>query len=117
MTLMADQSWVEEWKAKPTAFQKDLIVSWLSTQKKEWHPLFEKFPPFCIVKAKEGKLLETPCPFSVCVVRAYYEDGTLAISYEPTDDLAELTSVSPDDVEVVGFWKGLDHRTVHHLLH
>ena len=117
MSLMVDQSWVNDWKGRPTDFQKDHIVSWLTLQKKEWHPLLEKFPPFCIVKAKAGKVLEIPCPFSVAIVYAYYEDGTLALGYEPGLEPDELTPVSPDDLEVVGFWKHLDHHTIHHLLH
>lgn len=117
MSLMVDQSWVGEWRGKPSAFEKDYIVSWLTLQKKEWHPLLEKFPPFCIVRAKAGKFLEAPCPFSVAIVRAYFEDGTLAVSYDPSTDLEELFSVNPEDVEIEGYWKSLDSRTIHRLLH
>ncbi len=117
MSLMADQTWVENWKGRPSAFETDYITSWLTLQDREWHPLLEKFPPFCIIRAKAGKVLETPCPYSVALVRGYWDDHTLAVTYEPTDDETACASVNPDDVEVVGFWKGLDHLAMKRLLH
>lgn len=112
MSLIVDQSWVKDWRGAPTPFQKDLLASWLSTQSRQWHPLLKEFPPFCLVKAKTTTM-DVPCPFSVAVVNAYYEDGTLAISQEP---FGENVAVSPDDVEVVGYWKGLNPDAIQRLL-
>lgn len=116
-SLLVDQSWVPNWKNELSAFEKDYVTSWLATQKKEWHPLLEKFPLFCIVRAKPGKILDMPAPYVLAIVRGYWEDGTLAITYEPTDDIEKCGVVNSDDVEVVSFWKGLDHRAIHRLLH
>jgi hypothetical protein len=111
MSLLVDQTWVKEWEGKPTTFQKDLIVSWLIIQRREWYPLMKTFPPFCLVRAK--KMLEVPCPYSIGIVRAYYDDGTVAVSQEPE---SEFTPVNTEDLEIVGFWKGLNQQAMKRLL-
>jgi hypothetical protein len=110
MSLVVDQTWVKDWEGKPTIEQKDLIVSWLSFQKKEWHPVLQDFPPFCLVRAR--RMMDTPCPFSVGIVTAYYDDNTVAVKQEPE---TEAVPVLVEDLEVVGFWKNLDHKAIKKL--
>jgi hypothetical protein len=110
MSLVVDQTWVKDWEGKPTIEQKDLIVSWLSFQKKEWRSVLHAFPPFCLVKAR--RMMDTPCPFSVGFVSAYYDDKTVAVQQEPDTN---PVPVLVEDLEVVGFWKHLNHEAIKRL--
>jgi len=111
MSLILDQTWVETWKGKPTPEQKDHIVCWLTLQKKEWRGTLIEFPPFCLVRAK--RTMDIPCPFSLGFVAAYHGDGFVAVQQEP---FSTPVVVAMEDLEVVGFWKHLDHEAVRHLL-
>lgn len=110
MSLIVDQSWVKEWQGKPTAFQRDVVVSWFSQQDRAWRALMAAFPPFCLVSAK--RTLEVPCPHSVGFVMGYTEAGSLEIAQEPGGAVAV---VSPDDLSVVGFWKDLTPQAISNL--
>ena len=111
MSLIVDQSWKKDWEGKPTRFQKDTIVSWLSTQPKAWREVLVAFPPFCMVRAK--KAMEVPCPYSVGIVTGYDADGRLLVCQDPH---SEPELVSWDDLEVVGFWKDLSSKQVDRFL-
>jgi len=111
MSLIVDQSWVKDWAGKPTQFQKDTIVSWLTLQPKEWRELLVAFPPFCTVRAK--KELEVPCLYSLGIVTGYDSDGRLLVRQDPH---SEPELVSWEDLEVVGFWKELSPNMVDRFL-
>ena len=111
MSVIVDQTWVKNWGGRPTVSERDLIVSWLITKDKAWHPTLKSFPPFCLVKAKQS--IEIPCPYSVGIVAGYNPDGTLQIRQSPDVD---PVSVSADALEVVGYWKGLDQEEMNRFL-
>lgn len=112
-SLIVDQTWVGDWGGAPTKEQQDTIVSWLSTKRLggSMRKLLVSFPPFCLVKAT--KTLEVPCPYSVAIVAGYDDEGRLLVRQDP---YGEFIPVSPEDLQVVGLWKGLGPRDVERYL-
>lgn len=108
MVDVIDQSWCKAWaNSTPTPEEVKTIIEWVQGAPPAFHEMMTRFPPLCLVRGKRA--LEVPFLFTVGIVRGYFPDGRLSVQQEPNK---EEVPVSPDDLEVAGFWKGFSHDQV-----
>lgn len=111
MVDIIDQSWIDNWvRSTATPEEAQVCREWLQTIPPEQHGLFLRFPPLCLVRGRRA--LEVPFVFTVGIVVGY-EGSTLHVRQSPEDPIA---LVPTEDLEVVGYWKGLSPDVVRKLL-
>lgn len=76
-----------------------------------------QFPPSCVVKTKKGVRLQCPRPGRLGVVVNYSRDGKeLKVVPSENDTEAKYEGMcSPEDLEVVGYWRGLNPELVEQI--
>lgn len=105
--------WTDAWmKGEPPAVAT--VGAWLRARPLELRPLMIRFPPSCLVRAKLGVRLMVPAPGVVGIVSSYLENGHVTVRESPTSALR--AECDPNDLEVVGYWRGVDSAWVAHVL-
>jgi hypothetical protein len=109
--------WREEWERGPWD-RNDEAVQWLRKRPESVKKLALQFPPSCLVKAKVR--LRCPAPGHVAIVTTYIEpgrsrpEGAVTVRSHPEGGIRY--ECSPDQLEVVGYHKGLTPEVLAMLL-
>lgn len=112
MSFVIDQSWVPEWvSGKLSLGQEATMRLWLAKMGQSLFPVLRRLPPMCVVRARRS--MEVPYIFTVGFVYCYYPDGGVGVRQEP---YAPEAKVSPDDLELVAYWKSFDSSQVSSIL-
>jgi hypothetical protein len=113
---MFDDKWLAEF-TKPQEIPQS-TVEYLLQLSPGSLPTVIKFPPSCVVKAKDGVELACPRKGFYGLVTSYTRDGSdVKVTPAPYDKEAQFAGMcDPDWLEVVGYWRGLTPDKVRSII-
>lgn len=91
-------------------------VEWILSVPKSGHKRLIEFPPSCVVVSKGGTFI--PGDGKLGIVINLLDDGSeLKVVHCPADSgLALAAMCRPEDLRVIGYWKGLNSEKVRGIL-
>lgn len=118
--MKPDCFYIRRHKANVFNFDQEAVL-WLRSLPEAAKKLALRFPPSCLVKAKEFSFLRCPAPGEIGQVVSYYDpdeehlEGMVTV-YDPdmNDDCRH--QCRPEWLEVVGYWGDMDEDLVKRVL-
>ena len=109
---MFDQKWLAEF-TEPAEIPQS-TVDYLLHLTPGCRDTVVKFPPSCVVKAKDGVDVACPRKGYYGLVTSYTMDGSdVKVTPAPYDKEAQFAGMcDPEWLEVVGYWRGLTREKV-----
>lgn len=95
------EGWVEAWKKAEGQSALDDCGQWLRARPREVQDLARRFPPMCLVRAKEGFHFQIPALGQIGIVDGYSSPSSVVVRAHPQ---ATFVAQCPaNEIEVVGY--------------
>jgi hypothetical protein len=89
-------------------------VAWLRSMASSTHDLLKQFPPSCVVVAKTS--MSVPAKKKLGVVLNVSLQNELKVAHADVDNNGWAGMCRPEDLQVIGYWKGLSPAKVAAIL-
>lgn len=108
----APVDWEKAWQEGGGDIPREALLDFFRTMPPETRALAQRFPPACLVRAREGRLLMCPAPGTVGIVRSYYEGTPERVTVAAHPESTFFAECHADWIEVVGYRGGFSREDV-----